>query len=202
MITPEVVVFDLGKVLVDFDFTIAARQIAARGSLPTDQVRPVIQESPALVRFESGQTTREQFFEEVRALTGFRGGLEEFVAIFADIFAPMPEMIALHGRLRERRVPTYIFSNTNELAVAHIRRSYPFFAHFDGYIYSYEVGVMKPHPPIYEALERVAGRTGPAILYLDDRLENVQAGAARGWQIIHHRAPPETITAMEALGLV
>lgn len=202
MITPEVVVFDLGKVLVDFDFTLAARQIAARGSLPTDQVRPVIQESPALVRFESGRTTKEEFFEEVRALTGFRGGLEEFAAIFADIFAPMPEMIALHGRLRERRVPTYIFSNTNELAVAHIRRSYPFFAHFDGYIYSYEVGAMKPHPPIYEALERVAGRTGPAILYLDDRLENVEAGAARGWQIIYHRAPPETITALEALGLV
>jgi HAD superfamily hydrolase (TIGR01509 family) len=202
MSAPEVVVFDLGKVLVDFDFSVAAHKIAARGSMPAEQVRAVIQESSALVRFESGQTTKEEFFAEVRQLTGFRGSLAEFAAFFADIFTPMHEMIALHGRLRERRVPTYIFSNTNELAVSHIRRSFPFFSHFDGYIYSYEVGAMKPHPPIYEALERLAGRTGPAIVYLDDRLENVQAGAARGWRIIHHRAWSETITAMEALWLV
>jgi len=202
MITPEVVVFDLGKVLVDFDFSVAARKIAARGARPADQVREVIQESSALVRFESGQTTKEEFFAEVRQLTGFRGRLDEFAAFFADIFTPMNDMIALHGRLRERRVPTYIFSNTNELAVSHIRRSFPFFTHFDGYIYSYEVGAMKPHPPIYEALERLAGRMGPAIVFLDDRWENVQAGAARGWQIIHHRTSPETITAMQALRLV
>jgi len=30
MITPKAVVFDLGKVLVDFDYGIAARRIAAR----------------------------------------------------------------------------------------------------------------------------------------------------------------------------
>ncbi len=202
MITPEVVVFDLGKVLVDFDFSVAARKIAARGSIPPDQIREVIQESASLVRFESGQTTQEQFFDEIQRLTGFRGSLGEFASVFADIFTPMNEMIALHDRLRARRVPTYIFSNTNELAVSHIRRRFPFFAHFDGYIYSYKVGALKPHPRIYEALERLAGRKGPAIVYLDDRLENVQAGAARGWQTVHHRAAPETIAAMQELGLV
>jgi glucose-1-phosphatase len=201
MIPPEIVVFDLGKVLVDFDFAVAARKIAARGALPPEQVRAIIQESPTLVRFESGQIRAEEFFTEVRQLTGFDGSFDAFAAFFADIFTPMGEMIGVHAHLRARGIPTYIFSNTNELAVDHIRRHFPFFAHFNGYICSYQVGAMKPEAPIYEALERLTGKRGPAILYLDDRIENVEAGAARGWQIVHHRSAEETLSALRRMGL-
>ncbi len=58
-------------------------------------------------------------------------------------------MIALHAELRGRGVPTYIFSNTNDLAIEHIRRNFPFFKNFVGYIYSYEIGAMKPDARIY-----------------------------------------------------
>jgi len=197
----EAVVFDLGKVLVDFDFSIAARNIAARGTMPAESVRVIIQESPALVRLESGLSTNQAFYEEVRTLTGFQGSFDEFATTFANIFTPMDEMIALHARVRERGLPTYILSNTNDLATSHIRRAFPFFSTFDGYIFSYEVKSMKPDPRIYEALERLAGKTGSAILYLDDRIENLKPGSARGWQVIHQRSSQETITAFQALGL-
>ncbi len=36
MDSPKAVVFDLGKVLVDFDYSIAARRIAARSSMPIE----------------------------------------------------------------------------------------------------------------------------------------------------------------------
>ncbi len=65
-------------------------------------------------------------------------------------------MIELHAELRQRGFKTYIFSNTNDLAIEHIRRNFPFFQNFDGYIFSYEVKSMKPGPAIYEALERMA----------------------------------------------
>ena len=108
-------------------------------------------------------------------------------------------MIALHAELRRRGIPTYIFSNTNDLAVEHIRRNFPFFKNFDGYIYSYEVGAMKPDAKIYEALEKLAGRRGADIVYLDDRPENVAGGAARGWQAILHETPEKSRAAVEKL---
>ncbi len=111
-------------------------------------------------------------------------------------------MIELHAGLRRRGIPTWIFSNTNDLAIEHIRRSFPFFANFDGYIYSYEVGVMKPRAGIYAALEKRTGRHGGEILYLDDRPENAAAGAARGWQAILHETPEKTRTAMKKLKLL
>ena len=189
MPNPQIVVFDLGKVLVDFDYSIAGRRVAAQSNLSPADVQAFLDHSPLLVCYETGQMTRQEFFETVRDHTGFRGTAEEFGEFFADIFSEMPEMIALHAKLRRKGIPTYIFSNTNDLAVTHIRRRFPFFANFDGYILSYEVGAMKPHAKIYDALESLSGKRGAEILYLDDRKENIEAGASRGWQVILQTDP-------------
>jgi len=192
-----VVVFDLGKVLVDFDYSIAARKVAARSSRKLERLDHFLSGSPLLNQFESGMLTAGQFFSEVQKATGFQGGADEFAAYFADIFAPLPDMVELHAGLREKNVPTYIFSNTNEIAVGHIRRRFPFFSGFDGYILSYEIGAMKPQAKIYEALETMSRRRGRDIFYIDDREENVEAGAARGWQIVLHETPQKTRAAMD-----
>jgi 2-haloacid dehalogenase len=202
MHAPSVIVFDLGKVLVDFDYSIAARRIASLGFMGLDEVRNFIDHSPLLFRFETGQLTKEQFYREVCAASGFAGSLDEFSAFFADIFVPIEPMIALHAVLHQRGLPTYIFSNTNELAVGHIRRSFPFFSNFDGYILSYEHGAMKPDARLYEVVERQTAARGAQILYLDDRPENIAAGAARGWQVILQESPGASQAAFEKLGLI
>jgi len=195
---PKAVIFDLGKVLVDFDYAIAGRSIAGRGRLSADQVRQFIDHSPLLYRFETGQISKEQFFAEIQATTGFTGSIEQFSEIFSDIFTPIEPMVTLHAELRERGVPTYIFSNTNELAVARIRRNFPFFSRFDGYILSYEHGAMKPDPRLYEVVEAKTGCRGRELFYIDDRRENIETAAGRGWQVILHEAPDQTRKAIRA----
>jgi HAD superfamily hydrolase (TIGR01509 family) len=202
MSLPEVVVFDLGKVLVDFDYSIAARRIAARSTMPPRDIQHFIDHSPLLFSYETGLMTREEFFGEIRETTGFLGDIDEFGQFFADIFSPIDDMIALHARLRQRGVPTFIFSNTNDLAISHIRRNFPFFAKFDAYVLSYEHGAMKPDAKLYEVVERVTGRKGEQILYLDDRIENAQAGVARGWHVIQHQDEMSSRQRVEDLGLL
>ena len=200
--TPTAVIFDLGKVLLEFDYGIVARRLAAHSGRDAEQIRLLLDQSPLLLRFESGQMTNDEFFREVSGLTGYTGAFEEFASIFGDIFTAIHPMIDLHAQLRAGGVPTFIFSNTNELAVRHIRANYPFFAHFTGYIYSHEAGAMKPDHRIYEIVERRTGRKGAELLYIDDRKENVDAGAARGWRVVHHQLPEQTIAAVRAAGLV
>jgi glucose-1-phosphatase len=197
----KAVVFDLGKVLVDFDYGIAARALAARSRVPVEEVRHVIDQSQLLVTYEMGKLATKLFYNQVCEATGFCGDLDEFGRLFGDIFTPIDDMIDVHAKLRAAGRPTYIFSNTNELAVAHIRKAFPFFSNFDGYIYSFEEGAMKPSAPIYEAVERRAGCSGSAILYIDDRLENIETGRQRGWSVIHHQNAVETRKAVAAVGL-
>lgn len=202
MSRPAAIVFDLGKVLVDFDYGIAARRLAERSRLNAREVQSVIDHSPLLCRYETGQLDRTGFFTEIRAAIGYQGSLDEFSEVFADIFTPMVEMIELHARLRQRGFPTFIFSNTNDLAVGHIRRRFPFFANFDGYVLSYQERAMKPDPKIYDAVERVTGLRGDRLLYLDDRPENAAGGAARGWQVIQQISPANTWARIRELGLL
>lgn len=198
---PEAVVFDLGKVLLDFDYRRLALNMKEHCSVALEELLGALNQSELLHRYETGLITSQAFFEEVKALSRFRHGYEIFEPLFADIFTPIPEMIELQQELQKRGVPTYIFSNTNEIAVKHIRRAYPFFANFSGYIFSYEHRSMKPEARIYETVEKMTGRTGKALLYIDDRPENIEAGIERGWETILHRDPAITIAAVQTLFL-
>ena len=106
MVKPSIVVFDLGKVLVDFDYSIASRRIAAQSNMSPAEVQTFLDHSPLLYRYETGLMTRLDFFQEIKRATGFRGELEEFGTFFADIFTEMPAMTQLHAELRARNVPT------------------------------------------------------------------------------------------------
>ncbi|HTA30918.1 MAG TPA: HAD family phosphatase [Candidatus Cybelea sp.] len=201
MSAPSAVVFDLGKVLLDFDYGIAAAKIARRSRLTAPQVLRALTQSPLLPRFESGLLSNEEFTVEVCSACAFSGTLDEFHDAFSDIFAEIGPMTALNETLRANRIPTCIFSNTNGLAIGHIRQCFPFFARFDHYILSYEQGAMKPDAAIYLAVERALGLAGDAIVYLDDRAENVEGGLARGWRALLHETPEKTIPALAQLGL-
>ena len=197
---PKVIVFDLGKVLVDFDYSIACRRMAETSSASFEEVRDLLNQTTLLFDYETGKLNDQQFFEAMGTATGFTGDFEKFRAIFQDIFSPIPEMIALHASLRAQGVPTYIFSNTNDIAIRFIREQYPFFANFDAHVLSYEHGAMKPQPKLYEVVERVTGCRGAKILYIDDRSENIEAGARRGWQVILQETPERTYQQVRARG--
>lgn len=196
------VVFDLGKVLLDFDYGRAARQLSRRSRMDPEPLARLLSQSELICRFETGRLSAREFFDEVRAASGFAGSFEEFAECFSNIFTPIEPMVRLQERLRREGLGTFVFSNTNELAVNHIRKAYPFFANFDGYVLSYEQGVMKPDARLYEVLERLAGRRGAELLYLDDRLENVEAGARRGWHAILQENPEKTLAALRRLGVL
>jgi len=198
----SVLVFDLGKVLVDFDYTIAARRIVPLCSSPGDPAKFFSTHATLLTSYELGLLTTEKFFNQIKAASGFSGTQQEFNASFADIFTPIQPMIDLHGELRKTDMAAYVFSNTNDLAVEHIRNRFPFFSDFDGYVLSYEHGSMKPSAKLYEIVERASGRKGGEILYIDDRPENVAAGAARGWKTILHEDPSKTRAALQQLGVL
>jgi len=184
---PSAIVFDLGKVLIDFDYGLSAKNLAESATSSAATIKDFIDHSPLLFNYEKGHISSLQFYHSIQAETGYPGSFEEFAKVFADIFSPIDEMIDLHQSLRTRGFATYIFSNTNELAVNHIKLHFPFFSRFDGYVYSYEHGSMKPDAALYKVVESITGRREQDILYLDDRLENVEAGRQRNWQVIHHQ---------------
>ena len=197
----KVVAFDIGKVLLDFDYRIFARRMAPLTGMDVSTLDAFLNQSPLLAQYGSGQLTTPEFFAVVKKETGFDGGDEDFGAFFENIFTPIDEVIALHEAVSANGLPTFTFSNTNELAVRHISATYDFWPRFTGHVLSYEAKSLKPESEIYEVLEQTTGCSGGEIAYIDDRPENIEAGRARGWRVIHHQTPAETRAALEALAV-
>ncbi|MCF7669831.1 MAG: HAD family phosphatase [Verrucomicrobia bacterium] len=199
---PAAVIFDLGKVLLDFDYEIAVRRILDKSSVAPESILFQIQHSPILRDYESGALTTHEFYKQISRETGFTGTEAEFSDMFSDIFSPIESMINIQAELRRRGVPTYILSNTNELAINHILARFPFMKNFNGYVYSYEHGSSKPEQKLYEVIEQTTGYSGPHLLYIDDNPDNVGAALNRNWRALVHRCPDETEQFIRAHGLL
>ena len=187
------VIFDLGKVLLDFDFAIAAKALARYSPQEEEQILESINQSPLLHTFERGDWSEAQFFQKLSVECRLEASLEELKKGFAEIFTPVPSMVEFMESLKERGIPVMVFSNTNVTAVDYIRAAFPFFERFDAYCLSYEHGCMKPDTTLYGVAQVMTRCTPGNLLFLDDRAENVNAARQMGWNAIHHQTPEETI---------
>ena len=79
-------------------------------------------------------------------------------------------------------MPVFSLTNFGIQTYAIAEGRYPFLKAFDRDFISGHLGVIKPEPGIYEALEQGSGLSGAALLFTDDRIDNITAAAARGWQ--------------------
>jgi 2-haloacid dehalogenase len=196
------VVFDLGNVLVSIDYERALKRLRPLSRRQASDLLAAIAGSPHLTRFETGETDVLQFTSALSRELGVTAPHEEICSILCDMFAPDPEMTAAYEAIRANGLPTYIFSNTNALHFDFIRASYPVLSQCDGFFLSFELGVMKPAPGAYAHVEAGTGCSRSEILYVDDRLENVKAAAARGWRAIHHVSPRATVRELVSTGVL
>ena len=175
----DAILFDIGNVLVPFDFSRALERVGALGQVPADALRPLLM--PKILAMECGALDPVDFVRDAMDLTGFSGTAEEFTDAYCDIFfdhEPMAEFVA---RAAEK-VPLYLLSNTSEIHLAFLRGRFPLFRHFSGGAYSFESGCLKPEEKIYrDAIERCGLRPGRTV-YVDDLVANVEMGEALGFR--------------------
>lgn len=199
---PKAVVFDLGNVLLDFDYGKTIARIRDHcGGISDAELLQTVAGAELFQQFEGGLIDPNEFFAEIQKRANYSGTFEEFAEYFGDIFTEAPAMLAWNEHLKANDIPRYILSNTNDLSIRFIRKRFPFFNQFDGYVLSHEHRVMKPATRIYEIVEEMAGLKGADLFYIDDREENVRAASARGWQIAHHVNPQRTIEIARSAGL-
>jgi len=183
----EFIYFDLGNVLASFNVERACHNLAKRWGVPPQLVFEALWKSGAQDRFEHGHEDDESFANLAREALGLNlldAPTRDLLNHLSDMFEPVAEMESLVDDVRRSGVKVGILSNT---CVAHWRwlqeADYPALrGPFDAILLSYEVGAMKPASLIYHAATESAGVAAERILFLDDRIDNVEAALACGWQ--------------------
>ncbi len=178
----DAIIFDIGNVLLRFDFSWTIRRIAPFCSVAPSEIHGLLE--PWKNQLESGRICGEAFLKEAAAVVGYRGEMTELRLAWQEIFAPIEATHRLVERWHGKR-PLYLLSNTNDLHAEYFLNQYSVFGLFENAVYSHEVGLMKPDAAIYahtlEKFRLEAGRT----LFIDDLAPNVESARASGL-VVHH----------------
>lgn len=188
--------FDIGNVLVRFDFGKAMRAIAPHTSL-ADDAEALARVETVKLAYEDGQMSRADFLDRVFEFLQYRGTKEQFIAAWQSIFTVNEPMVSVVGQLHAR-YPLFLLSNTNCMHVEGLFRDFDVFRFFKGGTYSHIARASKPHAPIYEIACRDHGLQPKTTFFIDDLEANIATARKLGFQA-HQYHPDRHGELLEAL---
>jgi putative hydrolase of the HAD superfamily len=134
--------------------------------------------------YDEGKLSGVTFWQKFRADTGLPltpEQLDELNRLDAQMWTTSdPAMLAWHEQLKARKILTAILSNMGDSVLENIEREFAWIHGFDVQVWSYQLGVAKPAPEIYQhALEKL-GTQPQETLFLDDKQVNIDAARELG----------------------
>lgn len=186
----EHIVFDFGKVLIDIEPRLSGEAFNALGARPSFTVGELgYQKHNAYQAIETGAISpaelRQAFRQHLRYAALDSSIDAAWNALLLDL---QPWLIGPLHRLG-KDYHLHVLSNTNRIHIDEVKRrlglrAYAEFTRcFQNVFYSYDLGLRKPDPSIYQAVDRHLGLKDPSqVFFLDDNAANVEAALQHGWK--------------------
>lgn len=197
----KTVIFDLGKVLIPFDFMRGYQGLEGVCNLSVAEIRRRIVSTDLVQRFETGLVEPADFVAQLSRMLDLHIGYDQFCQIWSSIFLPdplIPESL-LVGLSRRYRL--LLLSNTNAIHFAMLERNYPLLRHFHDRILSHVVRAMKPSPAIYRAAIASAGCAPDEIFFTDDIADYVAAAKREGIDAVQFESSAQIERELRARGV-
>lgn len=193
------ILFDLGNVLVEHNSQGTGR-ISETLGIDIEDLHSFLLEIDASRKLCTGEFAAEEFTSMVNRK--FNGAITP--AMITDWFGPeiarvYPEIPGLVGSLAGRYslgvLSNTFFGHWDYFTTTDLAR------HFNAMLPSHLLGFVKPDPRIYrEALRRI-NSTPATTLFIDDKIENVEAAKSLGINAFQSLSPAETIRGLQRFGI-
>jgi putative hydrolase of the HAD superfamily len=197
----ESILFDMGKVILDFNFETGVQALHAACSISRDRLEEVLWDENCIRRYERGEISTRDFHAYLCETADLKLDLAGFCRTWSSVF--LPDLIVSEDLLRvlKQKYPLILVSNTNEVHIDFIRANYGFLDFFDHHVLSYEVGSLKPEREIFEQAIAVAGYPPEALFFTDDREENIVAANELGMRAHQFRSQAQLVNALQRVGV-
>ncbi|WP_337872550.1 HAD family phosphatase [Ignavibacterium sp.] len=192
------IVFDLGQVLIPFDYKIfidAANK--HQQGLGENFVKKYNENYSVHRDFERGKISEKDFIAQMLDWLEHKITEDEFVRYWSGIFSLNKDVISLLPKLK-KHYKLYLLSNTNSIHQKYGYQHYEFLKLFDKLFLSHEVGFVKPEEGIYRAVENYSKLSSEEHIFIDDIAEYVEAAKQLGWDGIQFTGYDNLITELNA----
>lgn len=178
---PQAVIFDIGNVLIEwnperfYDRVIGEdRRRAMFAAIDLHDVNDVV---------DKGGHFKDTIYAAADANPKWRDEIRMWHDNWIEMASPeIPHSARLLRALRSKDIPVFALTNFGIQTFDFATTRYDVLTDFDRLYVSGHMKVTKPDPTIYQMVEADCGLDPQALLFTDDRHENLGAAKARGWQ--------------------
>lgn len=198
---PETVIFDIGNVLIEwqperfYDRKVgAARRRAMFAAVDLHGMND---------RVDRGGAFRETIYETARAYPEWHDEILMWHDNWIELARPaIDHSLRLLRALRVKGIPVFALTNFGTESFEYAATHYPFLNEFDRHYISGHMKVIKPDPEIYRLVEVDCGLPPEALLFTDDRPDNIATAHSRRWQTHLFRNPQGWADVLISAGLL
>lgn len=195
----KLLVFDLGHVLIDFEWMEVCYAFSERCVRPTHEILEAFSRVGEL-GYEKGKISTEDFLGQLNQMLGSDMSESEFRVLWNTSFRENEAMADLLNGLKQS-YELCLLSNTNQCHYEFIQESFDVERHFDNVVLSYEVGCAKPAREIYGAVVERVGVPAGQCLFIDDLEINVRAAMDFGMNAVLFTEPAKLRLDLTAHGI-
>lgn len=198
----KAIIFDLGKVVVSFDFERGLKTISRFCDFSVDEIRQKVLFSQELKLYEAGKISSREFFEAIKQILDFKATYEQFFDAWNSIFDEQTILSEDFFAQISEKYRIVALSDTSESHIGFLRKNFAVFKHFDDFVFSYEVGEIKPSPKMFQAAVNKANCAANECLFVDDKLVNVEGAIVCGLEAVQFLSAEQFINYLKSRNLV
>jgi epoxide hydrolase-like predicted phosphatase len=193
----KALLFDLGGVLVNIDFSRALMAWSSLSTLPADELRRAFRFDHAYERHERGEIAAHEYFSYLTSTLQLCATPQQVEAGWNAIFIGEIAETRMLVEAARQKLPCYAFTNTN---ASHMKTWSALFPRvvsaFDRVFASHQMGLRKPERAAFDYICRTLALSPESILFFDDLAENVRAAQEAGLLGVLVRTPQDVATAL------
>ena len=186
------IIFDLGNVLYDIDFTKMYESFMALGIPNFETYFTLNQSNPLFFELEKGQCTKEQFFDGFRKIAPVVLSDEQITTAWNSLLIGYRKAAINWILENDRKYDIYLFSNTNQLHFDHFIPEFErevadvrFESIFKKAYFSHQLGMRKPDLASFSQIIENESLIAEETLFIDDNEPNIKGAALLGMQTLH-----------------
>ena len=194
--------FDLGGVVIAFDFGRAFQHWALRAGCDPSTLEERFSLDDAYERHERGEIPASVYFATLRQSLRIELSDEEFMNGWNDVYLGlvpgMGDLLSISGQ----HLPLFAFTNSNP---THKSTWEGLYANdlkpFDAIFASSDLGYRKPDPEAFNLVARNMGFEPREVLFFDDSPGNVEGARTAGMQAVTVHSTADVRRALSQLGV-
>ncbi len=179
------VIFDIGKVLIDFEVHSFAEKMF--GEETGRAVIKAMWENPSWCELDRGVLSDEEVLRRfIASDPQYEKQIRLMFSRLGDIPVQKPTTVPLIERLKGMGYGVYYLSNYFEYLMHTAPEALSFTEHMDGGVFSCHEKLIKPDPKIYSRICEKYSLLPSECVFIDDTEKNVAAAEAFGMKGIHY----------------